>query len=896
MPRSLQIRRSRKYSRREGSGQLVAALALALALVAGLGLLAASAYLAVVSGLPDVGLVEAQFGMRGAETFRPLLAYDSLGEHVLYQHLHPDAQQRQWIEPESAPANLMQATVAAIQPDYWTSPGYDLTSQTATTISERLVEIALLPPGEPSLARVAQRTLLAAELTRRYPKERILTWYLNSADYGEAAYGIDSAALVRYGKHADELSLGESASLAAMLDPQSSQLEPEVSRENVLNIMVDAGFVTQAQARIALDDPLPSQDGVELARFATFLMEQVTRELGELVVGRSGLKVISTIDYDLQQQAACAAESHLSRLSGEPIGTVIATSEGSPCVSAALLPTLRPRDAGIDHQIEDWALVVIDPVSGEILAAQGSFDEARSPEALLDPFTYLTAFSRGSTPSSMVVDLGPDPHGPVRMRTALANLYADAAETTLAALGQESINRTLGQLGLNEPSDSTSLIELISAYGVLAADGKRTGVESGPTIVRRIEDSEGTILYEYSPLAQAVVSPQLAFLMVDALSDESARWEELGKGNSLEIGRAAGAISGTSSEDTDNWAIGFTPQRAVGVWLGGSPLAELNRENGAAAIWNAAIRFASAELAPESWQMPLGVAEIEVCDPSGLLPTQYCPEIVREVFILGTEPTQYDNLYQPFRVNRETGKLATLLTPLQSVEEHVYFIPPPAAEAWAAEMGIEQPPQEYDTLSSDLAEIPGIQIMSPAPFEILGDSISVRGDANTDGFDYYRLQYGQGLNPTRWIQIGDDQQRPVDSSRLGTWLTDGLNGLYTLQLLVVLNDGQVRTAALPVTLDNESPIIELLIPLAGEVYSLDEVDELTISVSALDEVGLERVDIFADGRRIGSIRSAPFTVDWTLPNEIGEYEIFAHAYDAAGNRAESQRIQIEIVP
>jgi membrane peptidoglycan carboxypeptidase len=116
----------------------------------------------------------------------------------------------------------------------------------------------------------------------------------------------------------------------------------------------------------------------------------------------------------------------------------------------------------------------------------------------------------------MVVDLGEDPHGPVRMRTALANLYPDAAETTLAALGQESINRTLGQLGLSGPSDSASLLELTSAYGVLAADGKRTGVESGPSIIQRIEDSEGTVLYEYSPLAQAVVSPQLAFLMVDA--------------------------------------------------------------------------------------------------------------------------------------------------------------------------------------------------------------------------------------------------------------------------------------------------------------------------------------------------------------------------------------------
>ena len=263
---------------------------------------------------------------------------------------------------------------------------------------------------------------------------------------------------------------------------------------------------------------------------------------------------------------------------------------------------------------------------------------------------------------------------------------------------------------------------------------------------------------------------------------------------------------------------------------------------------------------------------------------------------LGTEPTHYDNLYQPFRVNRETGKLATLLTPLQSVEERVYFIPPSVAEAWAVEMGIEQPPQEYDTLSSDPAETPGIRIMSPAPFDILGDSVAVRGDANTDGFDYFRLQYGQGLNPTRWVQIGDDQERPVEGSRLGTWPTEGLNGLYTLQLLVVLNDGQVRTAALPVTLDNEPPSIELLVPAPGDSYSLDEVDELTVSVSAMDEVGLERIEFFADGRRIGTPTSAPFTVDWTLPNQIGKYEIYARAYDSAGNRSESQRIQIDIVP
>ena len=225
MSRSRHLRRARRSARREGNGRLVAVLALVFALAAGLGLVGASAYLAVVNGLPDVVQVEVQFGMRGAETFRPLLVYDSSGEHVLYRHLHPDAQSRQWIDPETAPASLMQATVAAVEPDFWTSSGYDLSSQTASTISERLVETALLPPGEPSLIRVAQRALLAAELTRRYPRERILAWYLNSADYGDAAYGIDSAALVHYGKHADELSLGENASLAAILKPETNQLD-----------------------------------------------------------------------------------------------------------------------------------------------------------------------------------------------------------------------------------------------------------------------------------------------------------------------------------------------------------------------------------------------------------------------------------------------------------------------------------------------------------------------------------------------------------------------------------------------------------------------------------------------------------------------------------------------
>ncbi|MFQ5932998.1 MAG: Ig-like domain-containing protein, partial [Nitrospiraceae bacterium] len=131
---------------------------------------------------------------------------------------------------------------------------------------------------------------------------------------------------------------------------------------------------------------------------------------------------------------------------------------------------------------------------------------------------------------------------------------------------------------------------------------------------------------------------------------------------------------------------------------------------------------------------------------------------------------------------------------------------------------------------------------------------------------------------------------------LGTWSTEGLNGLYTLQLLVVLDDGQVRTAATPVTLDNVAPSVELLVPSVGDSFSLGTADKLAISVSAVDEVGLERIDFFVDGRRMGTATAAPYTIDWTFPERMGDHEIYARAYDTAGNRTETQRVLIQIVP
>jgi len=920
------LRRAHRSQRDTLSGPLLGLLAISLSAAALGGLAVGSTLLGLAAELPEVARIEAQFGLRGAEAFRPLLLYDRTGEVVLFQNLAPAAADRVWVDPLELPEHVVQTTLVALDPTFWTNPGYELgglADGSSATITQRLTEAALLPPANGATSatgRTLQNVLLAAELARRYPKERILAWYLNSANYGRSAYGIDAAGLVYFGKHAADLTLAESSMLAALiLDPELDLLgSPAAAKSGqaaVLDRMVAEAELSRAEADRAGNQPLQLQSAAiawQPPDFAAYALQQVRSLLGPGLLSRSGVRVILSLDNDLQQQAVCAAESHAERLRGSPAGTVIPALDGTPCVAAALLPTLRPSDVGLDHQLEAWGLVVTDPQRGEILAASGPVGQLRPAGPVLSPFLYLTAFARGSSPSTMVNDLGPPLEGaagPVRMRTALAGLLPGPETSLLAALGEDSLLRSLAQLGLHAAasedgelrSQQVNLLDLAKAYGVLAAEGRSRGLQLAdgsivPTIVLRVEEGDGTPFYHFEPAEQAIVSPQLAYLLVAVLSDEPARRASLGSPNLLEIGRQAGVLSGNSPEQDTNWAIGFTPNRVVGVFLSGEPLREVDRLNGAASLWHAIIRFGSAGLPAQGWQLPPGLSEIEVCDPSGLLPTAYCPEVVREAFIQGSEPTHYDNLYQPFRVNSETGKLATLFTPLASIEERVYFIPPPEAQEWARAIGLERPPEEFDALPSAGLASPGARILFPNAFDIVGEEIPILGEAAAEGFSYYRLQYGQGLNPTRWIQIEGDRFSQVQAGRLADWSTGGLNGLYTLQLLVILQDGQVRTAATPLTLDNQPPLIELLSPQPGLRIRLASQASLLLQAEAGDAVKLEQVEFLVNGRPVATMANAPFLFNWVLPNRTGVFEIRGRATDAAGNQAESELVTIEIIP
>jgi membrane carboxypeptidase/penicillin-binding protein PbpC len=264
-----------------------------------------------------------------------------------------------------------------------------------------------------------------------------------------------------------------------------------------------------------------------------------------------------------------------------------------------------------------------------------------------------------------------------------------------------------------------------------------------------------------------------------------------------DLGRPAAFKPGLTPDGAETWAVGYTPHRVAVVWIGGEGLSQRPAQG----LWTSIMQSASRDVPPDGWPQPAGVLRLKVCDPSGLLPTDACPNVVDEVFIDGYQPVQTDTLYRAYAINRETGFLATVFTPPQLVEQRVYMQVPPEAQTWARAASLPVPPTQYDTLQPPAPD-PGANLTSPAMFAELTGKVTISGTAGGKDFAFYRLQYGQGLNPETWVQIGADVKSPVNGGKLAEWDTSGLQGLYALQLLVVRADHSLQTATVQVTINH----------------------------------------------------------------------------------------------
>jgi len=486
-------------------------------------------------------------------------------------------------------------------------------------------------------------------------------------------------------------------------------------------------------------------------------------------------------------------------------------------------------------------------------------------------------------------------------------------------MGINSLDRGLDYYGLSLTlgGGEVSLLDMVYGYSVFANGGAMIGQpipaerlrpgyrELDPVVILRVEDRSGNVLYEYSETERReVLSPQVAYLMTSILSDRESRWAAFGHPNALELSgdRPAAAKTGSTNDWRDAWTIGYTPQLVAGVWIGNSnntPMEDVPGSSGAAPIWHAVMEYALRDEEVVPFARPEGLVERQVCAVSGDLPTEHCP-LARELFIPGTEPTETCSVHQVFRVNRETGRLCTLFTPPELCEEQVYEVYPPEVADWVASLDEEDrppsTPTEYDTVYGPPLVDADVAITYPAPYAYIGAGvITVTGNARGGGFNYYRLAFGQGLNPTEWMQIGPDHGNQVHQGVLEYWDLVGLDGLYSLQLTVVDHSAAMRTATIQVRVGTISPTVELTHPPDGRVYVLGDDEWINVNAEVTDDYAIGRVEFFRNDEEAPfAVRTVlPFNVNWII-TEVGEQRFRAVVYDAAGNVTESEQVVVRV--
>jgi membrane peptidoglycan carboxypeptidase len=608
-------------------------------------LAAVLAYAGLTSGLPPVEELPILLNPDDGQLLQPTRLYDRTGLHLLAV-LAPGDGTRIYALYSQLPQTLINATVALAEPDFWSSPGYAVSGwqdpETHPTLAQHLVSDLLLGNQAASPLRGIHERMLAAQITARYGRQQVLEWYLNSADYGHYAYGAEAAAQLYLGKSVTQIDLGEAALLAAIsqapaINPIDAPQKTEQNRLQVIRDMLEQGLITPADAAQAALNPrstrtqLSVEDGPEgvgtiAPAFVNLALSQLDMQFGADQVERGGLTITTSLDYDLQLQAICTAQTQLQHLTGSD--TDVPAADGSACSAAALLPALP---TGENLPQASASIILLDPQTGQVLAAVGDLHAGVQSAALfshpagtiITPFIYLTGFSRGLNPASLSWDIpgnthvpGQVYHGPVRLRTALANDYLPPAVNLLEQMGQESVQSIAAPFGVDFPSGvhllqddfNTSPLSLAEAYGIFANNGTLAGQTIGnsslcSSAVLEVSSVDHSIWADWAVIqTRLLLSPQLDYIMNQVLSDETARWPSLGHPNPLEIGRPAGAKLATTLDLSGAWTVGYTPQRVAVVWMGTGSGQSASTASGrmplllSADLWHALMQYAVRDL------------------------------------------------------------------------------------------------------------------------------------------------------------------------------------------------------------------------------------------------------------------------------------------------------------
>lgn len=537
--------------------------------------------------------------------------YDRTGEILLYD-LHQDV--RRTIIPftEISPY-IKNATVAIEDDEFYTHHGVRplailraglanfqegdlLGGQGGSTITQQVIKNSVLERDK-TLTRKVKEAILAIKIERVLSKDDILSTYLNESPYGGTIYGVEEAAQAYFGKSAKDVTLTEAAYLAALpqaptyLSPYgSNRASLDARQKQVLDRMRVNDFITEDEYQAALATTTEFQPqavtGIRAPHFVMYVREQLVEKYGEEALAERGLRVITTLDWDLQKEA--------ERIVAER--------------GAANIERFKANNAG---------MVATDPRSGDLLVMVGSRDyfsedidgnfnvttASRQPGSAIKPFVYATAFTKGYLPNTIVFDVrtqfspscppdstssespcySPNNYnnkfiGPINLRNALAQSLNIPAVKVLYLAGVRDTLKLAADMGLTTLNDpdrygltlvlgggEVKLVDMTYAYGVFGNEG----VKATPRTILRVEDTRGHIIEESQIETRRVMDRNVALMISDVLSDNVARTPLWGANSQVNFpGKAVASKTGSTNNLRDAWLMGYSPSIAVGTWVG----------------------------------------------------------------------------------------------------------------------------------------------------------------------------------------------------------------------------------------------------------------------------------------------------------------------------------------
>jgi len=617
--------------------------------------------------------------------------------------------------------DLINATIAIEDKNFYRHQGFSLWGITrsliknivfrrieggGSTITQQLIKNSLLS-SEQTLLRKIKELILAVELERRYSKDQILEMYLNLTPYGGTAWGGEAASQYYFNKHAKDLTLVQAAIIAGL--PQSpSQYSPFIGEKNafvprtkeVLRRMREDKYISKDEEKAALNNLEQivfdkKKAAFPAPHFIFFLKDTLDKQLTNNALYQKGLIIKSTLDLELQKAIEKIVKEEIAKTKG--------------------------------LNISNAAVVVIDPKNGDVLAMVGSVDfnneefgkfnaalGLRQPGSALKPFTYALALENGYTASSVIMDVKTEftsglendkPYtpvnydgkfrGPVQLRMALGNSINVPAVKTLARVGIKNLLQTLYDAGLTTMAPTQNnlnrfglsltlgggevkLFDLVTAYSALANEGKATSVRS----IVEVKNYRNKMIFKSGKTTQKqIFSPETAFIISHILTDNNARLLSFGQNNYLNIeGRTVAAKTGTTDDKRDNWAIGYTKDLVVGVWVGNNnnePMSEALASgiSGAAPIWRRIFLEAFSQGYKDGiMDKPDKVTALEIDALFGGLPHSGLPTR-SEYFIENTEPTAESPFYKKLKISKSNGKLANSVEIASgNYEEKEFFV------------------------------------------------------------------------------------------------------------------------------------------------------------------------------------------------------------------------------